>query len=417
MFLFPFNLIENSHPRFNPFEILKAKMTNIGITPLATKILTPLETNVSAGMFLRDTGGCLLSRLAVSRSKDETREISFVELAESGVFYFSITPIAALLSKIVGKGLKENKELLGKSLSEIPKIDKNLLDKVKIAKLGKIGLAFSILLPAIYAIVPLRNVLTESVTGKNEFTSVVGLNKKHRKGKAQKQKDQAKEKAIALIKRMAGYAALGATATLGFMAALKAPALKSTLEPAANWIIKHFDFNGKAGLSLKQLGFLIMPVSVKSYFDASRDKYEVLENVRRFAITIPMMFFGQDFIEKNIYKFFDKKFHSNLAQGNKITTYEDIMKMPVAKQAANLKAKNWAIALAFAINTMGLALAVGILNRISTKRNYQKEQQLNALSFSSHQNKNDVESWLNNIQHRQRTKAHQHQQIRFSNKT
>ena len=40
---------------------------------LATKILQPLETSTSLGMFARDTGGCLVPKLAVSRSMDEAR--------------------------------------------------------------------------------------------------------------------------------------------------------------------------------------------------------------------------------------------------------------------------------------------------------------------------------------------------------
>ena len=47
---------------------------------LATKALKTLETSSSIGMFARDTGGCLISRLGLSRSKDESKEISFAEL-------------------------------------------------------------------------------------------------------------------------------------------------------------------------------------------------------------------------------------------------------------------------------------------------------------------------------------------------
>lgn len=368
--------------------------------PLASKILFPLETNVSAGMFLRDTGGCLLSRLAVSRSKDETREISFAELAESLIFYFSITPVAALASKLIGKTLKADKKYLARNIHELSKLNKNILDKVKLAKIGKIGLTFSLLLPAIYAIAPLRNILTESINGKNKFTSVVGLDQHHQHRRSLENKEQAHQKARQFIKKMLGYAAAGATLTAIFMAAHSIPALRNKIQPVTDGIIKHFDFKGKAGLTLKQLGFLIMPVSVKSYFDASRDKYEVFENIRRFSITIPMMFFGQDFIEKRIYKLFDKIYKSNLAQSSGITTYKDILKFPVKEQAASLKAKNWSITLAFMINTLGLALAVALLNRYSTKKNYQRETSLSALSLTSHQHINSVTAWQNTLHQR-----------------
>jgi hypothetical protein len=362
---------------------------NINPLPLATRILYPLETNVSTGMFLRDTGGCLLSKLAVSRSKDETREISFAELSESAIFYFSVPLLAGVLSKQMGAFLKQSPGLIGKNIKELSHLDQSTLESIKSAKLAKIGIAFSLLLPAIYAIAPLRNILTLSVTGKEEFLNVIGLKNKHKA----RRKEHAKEKAISFIKLMGLYALGGLGLTFSLIAAQKIKATKQLIQPINNFLLKHLDFEGQAGLSLKQLGFLIMPVSIKSYFDASRDRYEVFENARRFLITIPMMFFGQDFVEKKIYKFFDRRFGSQLSQGNKITSFDDILKMPKNLQAKNLKAKNWSIALAFLINTMGIAFAVGVLNRLSTKRNYQDE------TFARLDKKaNDVSIWLGTLQ-------------------
>ena len=42
---------------------------------VATNVLKSLETSSSIGMFARDTGGCLISRLGLSRTKDESKEI------------------------------------------------------------------------------------------------------------------------------------------------------------------------------------------------------------------------------------------------------------------------------------------------------------------------------------------------------
>ncbi len=61
---------------------------------LATNLLKPLETSSSLGMFARDTGGCLISRLGLSRSKYESREISIAEISESVLFYFSAPTLA-----------------------------------------------------------------------------------------------------------------------------------------------------------------------------------------------------------------------------------------------------------------------------------------------------------------------------------
>ena len=56
-----------------------------------TTILKTLETSSSIGMFARDTGGCLISRLGLSRSMDEAKEISFAEIYESVLFLFFST--------------------------------------------------------------------------------------------------------------------------------------------------------------------------------------------------------------------------------------------------------------------------------------------------------------------------------------
>lgn len=56
---------------------------------IAVNLIKPLETSSSIGMFARDTGGCLISRLGLARSKDEAREVSIAELSESVIFYFS----------------------------------------------------------------------------------------------------------------------------------------------------------------------------------------------------------------------------------------------------------------------------------------------------------------------------------------
>ena len=68
-----------------------------------TTILKTLETSSSIGMFARDTGGCLISRLGLSRSMDEAKEISFAEISESVLFYFSAPALAKASSGIFAK--------------------------------------------------------------------------------------------------------------------------------------------------------------------------------------------------------------------------------------------------------------------------------------------------------------------------
>lgn len=358
---------------------------------LATKFLYSLENSASAGMFLRDTGGCLIPKVAVARSLDEVREVSFAEIAESFIFYFSITPIAYFFSKLFAKMQNIDLKNLSKPLSALKDQNSQPLKSYKLAKLGKIAATFSILLPLIYAIAPLRNLITLANSGKEQFTAVVNLNNDYKP----RNRHKAKQKLKKFLSNIITVAGLGLTATAGLFLLAKNPNIFEKIQPFVDKTIKHFDFKGNAGLTLKQLGFLVMPVSIASYFAASRDKYEVLENARRFMITVPMMFFGQDFVEKSIYKYFDKLFHSTLASSKGIKTYDEILKLPPVERAINLKSKNWSIAVAFLINTMAIAGVVGLLNRITTKKNFMREQQK---KLFIHKQENQVKLWQQQIE-------------------
>jgi hypothetical protein len=371
---------------------------------LATSIFKTMETDASMALFMRDTGGCLVPKLAVSRSVDEAREITFAELAESAIFYFSIAPIAILNSKIFSKVFKNSSKEIAQNIKTL---DKQAIDKVrniKLAKVGRIGASFSILLPLIYAIAPIRNLITLKKTGKEEFIKVVNLKKSNNKPKSKglnrsekiKAEEKARQNSIKLLKKLGAITITGLTVTAGFISLAKNPTIFKKAEPFINGLIKKLDFNGN-NATLKQFGYLIMPVSVGSYLAASRDKYEVLENIQRFAITIPMMFFGQDAIEKRIYKFFDKKFGSNLTTGNSIKTYKEIF-AETTNQTKNLKSKNWSIALAFLINTSLMAAAVGLLNRVATKKRYIRSQKE---LFANKPFENQVLKWQNGFHQKQ----------------
>lgn len=145
------------------------------------------------------------------------------------------------------------------------------------------------------------------------------------------------------------------------------------LEPVLDKILKYFDFTKNCDLELAHFGALIYPVSIASYFYASRDKYEKFENARRFAITVPLMFFGEKLIQNPIYKKFDKIFKTNVFNNGDIKTYKDILKQPKEQQKQMLKSKNFAYGLTFTINTMAIAAAVALLNRIATKQKFEQE--------------------------------------------
>ncbi len=341
---------------------------------IATNLLKPLETSSSLGMFVRDTGGCLISRLGLSRSKDEAREISIAEISESALFYFSAPALARCFANIFSKKYGINKDQLTSNIKDLKDIPKDSLKNIKLGKFAQIMTTFSLVLPMVFAIAPVRNNITLSKTGKDEFTSVVGLDNKK---KLENNSEKSKNKNLNLLKKLgiASLSAIGLTA--GVLGLSKKPDIYKKIEPSIDKIIKHFDFTKTGDLEIKHYGALIYPVSIASYFYASRDKYEVMENARRFSITVPLLFFGEKLIQNPIYSYFSKKFNTNIIDKEGIKSYNDIFKLSGNEKISALKAKNCAYGLTFFLNTMAIAAAVALLNRIKTKRNYEKEHKTN----------------------------------------
>ncbi len=337
-----------------------------GIT-IGTKILKGMETSSSIGMFVRDTGGCLIPKLAISRSREEAKEITFAETAESALFYFSAPAAAKLTNEFFKNKYKTSSRLMSMPIKEIPSVSKEQLKNIKLAKFGKIASVFSVILPLVFAIAPVRNFMTSSQSGKEEFTEVVGL-----KDKKEQEKD-GKNKAKSLIKKLMLTAMGGLALTAGILTAAKNDNIYKKLEPAITAIVKHFDFTKTNDLRLAHYGAFIYPVSIASYFYASRDKYERKENARRFSVTVPLLFFGEKLIEKPIYKGFDKLFNTKIIENGITKSYDDILKLPSKLQKQYLKSKNFSYGLTFLINTMAIGAAVALLNRIATKKQFERD--------------------------------------------
>ncbi len=347
-------------------------MTNISFI---SSLFKGMENSSSLGMFFRDTAGCLAAKLALSRSKNEAKEISFSELAESSIFYFSAPILAKLTSDIFSKKYNINKNLMTESVKNIKNLPDHNIKNIKLAKFGQITSTFSIILPIVFAIAPVRNILTQLNCGKEKFTSVVGLNNS--------KNDNAKKNAKENIKKTSAKTVLSSAILLTLSSALLKTAKNNKIykftQPLISGIVKNFEFSKSNDLKLSHYGALIYPVSIFSYFKASRDKYEKQENARRFAITVPLLFFGEKLIEKPIYNLSDKLFNTKIIENGIIKSYNEILKMPDVIKNQYLKSKNFAYGSAFFINTFAIASAVGILNRISTKTNFEKENKKNII--------------------------------------
>ena len=146
------------------------------------------------------------------------------------------------------------------------------------------------------------------------------------------------------------------------------------IEPFLDKVIKYFNFTKTDDLNIAHYALLIFPTSIASYLNSCRDKYERNENIRRFSVTVPMLLFGTKVIEKPLYKVFDKKFATKVLENDRIKTYEDILKLPEITAKKYLKTKNFACGLNFFTNTLAIAAAISLLNRVATRKAFEKEK-------------------------------------------
>lgn len=178
-----------------------------------------------------------------------------------------------------------SKEKISQPLNTVKNVTGEQIKNIKLAKFGQIASTFSIILPFVFAIAPLRNLLTYEQSGKDEFVSVVGL---------KENKKESEKKAASLIKKLtaAGLAGIGITA--GILSGAKNKKFYNKIQPALTKFVKKLDFSKNGDLKLAHYGALIYPVSIASYFYASRDKYERQENARRFSVTVPLLFLEKE---------------------------------------------------------------------------------------------------------------------------
>ncbi len=339
-----------------------------------TSILKSLETSSSLGMFARDTAGCLIARLSLARTPEEAREIAFAETTESAVFYFSAPALSKLASNIFQKKFNLTKEQFQTPYNNLKNLNPETAKNIKLAKFSQIAGVFGLILPFIYAIAPIRNLISKSGSGINKFTSLAGLEKN--KTDIDKERKDAKEKAKTLIKKLSLISLLSLSGAFGAVGLSKNKNFYKYFEPLLNKVVKTLEFSKDNDLKLAHYGALIYPVSILGYFCASRDKYEVKENIRRFSVTVPLLFFGEKIIEKPIYGFFDKINKTNVLDNGIIKSYKDILSTKGDIQKNLLKTKNPAYALTFLTNTIFIAGAVALLNRIKTKENFKKDNKL-----------------------------------------
>lgn len=345
--------------------------------------------------FLQDTAVGLLPKSAVSRSKTELAETTFLELLESGLVYY-IMPLAGsgLFKRLFHKAAGSGKA--GFSHLNVP------VDRIPKAELARVlpvraGIILSTLGAALfggeYVINYGKNLMTTSVFKQDRFSDVVNLSE----GTVT---ETGNSPVARKAKERIGQALLATAGILGGSLVLarfggRIPKLQGPLRK----LVKTFDFNidGKGGYHLGRNQLLaFMGLSVPAYLDAARDGLERMEVASRLALILPYLAFGQGFLEKGLSKLMGRKFPEIVNETGGIKSLKDLMaeaaeraaqkvgngnesallKQTVLEMRRPLLGKNLLFGIPLAVGILGTGLGVSLMNRCWTAYRFKKQSRV-----------------------------------------
>ena len=390
-------------------------------SPAATYVATA-EANQSVAKFTQDTLSVWCPKIIIARSWAERTELTFLEFIESALFYFAPAVFGQYLFK---EAMKQVSPLakkpglakyLASPLKAIPKGSQKALLPVK----AGILLASGGVIAAEYSLSFVKNLLTENLFNKSDFSSVVALsNKSMKEGEV----TPAHQKAHRRIKQSVGLAAT----LIGSGLALAAFGHRAKwLEKPLEKFVRNFDFsfngvtktlkNGKKvqdavfGLSRTQMRMTIL-AGVLGYLDASRDHLETLEILSRVAAVVaPYLAFGADAIsgamakhwykplinhqhqvdhtieERFLHKVFGKNFIGNqwLTASQQIKSFQDLEPLKATSpelynSLRNMKLKHFFLSLG--IGVVGVGIVVTKLNQLWTKERFRQGKEQEQLRY------------------------------------
>lgn len=289
------------------------------------------QENLSVTRFVQDTTTNWFPKAALSRSKADFWEFSFLEFLESGLFYFAAPLLGEhlyrnkLFKKIQPKNLKQDiSNFLPKSLEEIKKsnLDKNL-KKQLISTKGGIVLACLAVPTLEYALSFAKNLFTLKVFKISDFNNVANLSKDQKEDSKQQQKVEKHAKKEIIKAGVLSVAGVGAGLALAAKGHNSNSALKFSeilLEPGvhiskllhkagikspktdkflADYLKLDFvNNNGKLALSKGQLAVTCI-TGLFGYSDAAKDrgKLDFYEVWTRVPLVVLYTIFGSSFLD------------------------------------------------------------------------------------------------------------------------
>ena len=423
--------ISNINNINNNKQSFKSGLT--GIAKVADIFLKSQE-NLSSTRFIQDTATNWAPKAIFARSKADFAEMTFLELLESGIFYFASPILGEKLfrNNVFNKFTPQNiRETVNKQIpNTVEQITKNkaLTDEVKkraISTKAGIVLACAAIPIAEYTLSFAKNLFTLKTFKKSNFNNIANLDKNNNEKEDKAQQEKVEKSAKKQLKKAAIYSAIGVGA--GALLAInghKSETLqnisKTILEPgktlgklvksekAKNTLSKFsLDFannNGKLALSKGQLALTAI-LGLFGYSKAAEDrgKLDVAEVWTRVPLVVFYTIFGGELFEKGFTKVLEKKnkfpdILKKTAEGKvklptraELPTLADkIAKAKNSTQAKELsrltKEKAFVEAVPYAFSLLFMGFTLSAITRIWTQFRY--NHQAKELLKSTNDNKN-----------------------------
>lgn len=301
--------------------------------------------------FLQDTGTAWMPKILISRSKAEGAEVSLLEFGESAMTYALPTllgpGLANLFFKAAGKSEGFGKQLLTQTFDQLKNEGhSNAVQRAMAAKaglilttIGGIGLWGESLVN--YG----KNLMTAKVFKKNTFSDVINLGPAPTNPAAESQSTGSQSIEDSPQVRKARRRIVQATAAFGGIVA--SSVLLARFGHRFGWskalsqkMVKHLDFDfahqegGKVAFGLgnrKGLLGAIMLTCAIPYLDSARDGYERLETAIRLPVVFAYILYGQEFVQKLMFKTFPSLFKGALDENNQLLSTQQIAQTAVQK--------------------------------------------------------------------------------------
>jgi hypothetical protein len=346
----------------------------------ASQFMAYLEENPIAEILFKDVTGYNLPRLATVRSPNEFWDTLTGEMGNTSISLGGTLMLPPLFQKVMSRFTRIPLEQIKKQVTD-PKM---LALATKTARLGS-SLGYLTLWASLFWATPFfRNWLTLTRSKNGNFESMIGLEKNSPSSSPEKLKEAKRFQLNGLFQVLTVGAALSAASVLGgaqlarrlATKPLQAKNTSSKMVNTLEWLFKQFDLKGKKtdqpGTPISTLIFWSLPAYF-GWLQASRSPNEFKENLLK-TVNSNLWFFCMTPLVK---KFFLKQYQSIDPSLTKVPDFKEILQVvdaPVRQKLLKLKQKDFGIGMAITV-TM-LATTPQIINRILTKRRFEKAQQM-----------------------------------------